>query len=316
MNNPIILNAPAKINLNLKITGRRDDGYHLLDSVVIFAALADRVMISEADQDSVSVTGSISELIDDGNTSLHKARDTFRKKTGWQNSIQIALEKHIPVAAGLGGGSADAAAVLRGLEILYSHSHDSNTCQIVTETDLMEMALDIGADVPVLMQSWKNKAVRMQGIGEKLLPMPFTKEPGILLVNPGVELSTAKVFDVMREHQDADMLVPTIPSITPSRMPIGNHNCKDMDLATQIAHGNDMTQAAISLAPIIETTLRMLDQCVDENNGYGAAMSGSGATCFALFPTIEDAKQAQITLNSLVSENVFWCWAGSVMESV
>ncbi len=310
MSKPVSLRAPAKINLNLNMTGRRADGYHLLDSVAIFAELADHITISLASTDSVTMTGSMTGNINPSDTSLHKARDAFRHKTGWMQPVSIRMEKHIPVAAGLGGGSADAAAVLRGMAMLSEIQMDTR--------DMMEIALGIGADVPALMHSWQTSALRMQGIGERLTPLHLSRDfgivpgimPGILLANPGVAVSTAAVFDAMRQTNpnmgvDMDMDMADHTSALPD---------DPLDLAAQIARGNDMTAAAISLAPAIETLLVVLHQSVTEYQGYGAAMSGSGATCFALFPTIQQAEKAGKLLKSLWKDDPIWCWTGGIMK--
>jgi 4-diphosphocytidyl-2-C-methyl-D-erythritol kinase len=300
MSKPVSLRAPAKINLNLNMTGRRADGYHLLDSVAIFAELADHITISLASTDSVTMTGSMTGNINPADTSLHKARDAFRLKTGWNQPVSIRMEKHIPVAAGLGGGSADAAAVLRGMAML-------SEIQMNTR-DMMEIALGIGADVPALMHSWQTSALRMQGIGERLTPLHLSHDLGILLANPGVAVSTAAVFDAMRQA-NPDMGVDMDMAENASALPDD-----PLDLTAQIARGNDMTAAAISLAPAIETLLVALHQSVTEYQGYGAAMSGSGATCFALFPTIQQAEKAGKLLKSLWKDDPIWCWTGGIMK--
>jgi 4-diphosphocytidyl-2-C-methyl-D-erythritol kinase len=286
------------------MTGRRADGYHLLDSVAIFAELADHITISLASTDSVAMTGSMTGNINPADTSLHKARDAFRLKTGWNQPVSIRMEKHIPVAAGLGGGSANAAAVLRGMAML-------SEIQMNTR-DMMEIALGIGADVPALIHSWQTSALRMQGIGERLTPLHLSHDlgilPGILLANPGVAVSTAAVFDAMRQanpDMDMDMEMADHASALPD---------DPLDLTAQIARGNDMTAAAISLAPAIETLLVVLHQSVTEYQGYGAAMSGSGATCFALFPTIQQAEKAGKLLKSLWKDDPIWCWTGGIMK--
>jgi 4-diphosphocytidyl-2-C-methyl-D-erythritol kinase len=300
MSKPVSLRAPAKINLNLNMTGRRADGYHLLDSVAIFAELADDITISLASTDSVTMTGSMTGNINPADTSLHKARDAFRLKTGWNQPVSIRMEKHIPVAAGLGGGSADAAAVLRGMAML-------SEIQMNTR-DMMEIALGIGADVPALMHSWQTSALRMQGIGERLTPLHLSHDLGILLANPGVAVSTAAVFDAMRQA-NPDMGVDMDMADHASALPDD-----PLDLTAQIARGNDMTAAAISLAPVIETLLVALHQSVTEYQGYGAAMSGSGATCFALFPTIQQAEKAGNLLKLLWKDDPIWCWTGGIMK--
>lgn len=308
MNKPVFLRASAKINLNLNITGCRADGYHLLDSVAIFAELADHITLSLANTDDVTMTGSMTGSINPADTSLHKARDAFRHKTGWDLPVSILMEKHIPVAAGLGGGSADAAVVLRGMAMLSEIR--------INARDMMEIALGIGADVPALMQSWHTTALRMQGIGERLTPLHLSHDlgilpgifPGILLANPGVAVSTVAVFDAMRQarsNMGVDMDMADHASELPN---------EPLDLTAQIARGNDMTAAAISLAPAIETLLAALHQSVIEYQGYGAAMSGSGATCFALFPSIQQAEKAGSMLKSLWQDEPIWCWTGGIMK--
>jgi 4-diphosphocytidyl-2-C-methyl-D-erythritol kinase len=298
MNKSVTLRAPAKINLNLNMTGRRDDGYHLLDSVVIFADLADNITISIADQDMIRLTGIMATELNNTDTTLHQARDIFRKKTGWDQAVMIDMEKRIPVAAGLGGGSADAAAILRGMAMLSGITVDEDV--------MMEMALHIGADVPALMLSWQTSALRMQGIGEVLTPLDFPYRPGILLANPGVAVSTAEVFHALRIAADTAS-IPAVPHII-------DQPVTDIDLASQISRGNDMTAAAISLAPVIDITLTALHQCVDQYDGYGAVMSGSGATCFALFPSINEAEQARMAFSSIMPDDQIWCWVGGVMK--
>jgi 4-diphosphocytidyl-2-C-methyl-D-erythritol kinase len=173
---------------------------------------------------------------------------------------------------------------------------------------MMEIALGIGADVPALMHSWQTSALRMQGIGERLTPLHLSHDLGILLANPGVAVSTAAVFDAIRQanpDMGVDMDVADHASALPD---------DPLDLTAQIARGNDMTAAAISLAPAIETLLVALHQSVTEYQGYGAAMSGSGATCFALFPTIQQAEKAGKLLKSLWKDDPIWCWTGGIMK--
>ena len=145
--------------------------------------------------------------------------------------------------------------------------------------------------------------LRMQGLGEVLTPLSDAeaKSLGILLVNPGVSVSTAAVFQALRGQ-----------GFTPA--PEHQPPLTEINFSAQIARGNDMTSAAISLAPEIETTLSALGECSAENHGYGAAMSGSGATCFAIFPTISRAEQARSNLTAYMPDDQFWCWAGGLIR--
>ena len=176
--------AFAKINLLLKVTGRRNDGYHLLDSLVGFCEFGDRLEISlnEA-QDEIITEGTFGKEIGDKNI-IRKTLEKFRETTRWELPVRIRLEKEIPIGAGLGGGSSDAAATLR----LLSQIPNSPP---LTRKELFNMALELGADVPVCLH---RKTTRVQGIGERLsLLQPLPKLP-IVLVNPNCRLETKDVF--------------------------------------------------------------------------------------------------------------------------
>ena len=176
--------AFAKINLLLKVTGRRNDGYHLLDSLVGFCEFGDRLEISlnEA-QDEIITEGTFGREIDENNI-IKKTLEKFRETTNWEQPVRIRLEKEIPIGAGLGGGSSDAATTLR----LLSQVPKSPP---LTHKELFNMALELGADVPVCLH---RKTTRMQGIGEKLALLPPLPELPILLVNPNCRLETKNVF--------------------------------------------------------------------------------------------------------------------------
>ncbi len=300
MTDRLMIDAPAKINLNLKITGRRDDGYHLLDSVVIFAALADRLTISCADADDVIIKGPMGEDITNAvraeNTTIHQARDAFRAAVGWKTPLHIQVEKHIPVAAGLGGGSADAAATLRAMAQL---SHAS-----IKEDTLMGIGLRIGADVPALLMSWRSKMIRMEGIGESLTPIPWNNHwgdrPGILLANPGVAVSTPEVFSAY--GKSGQRFSPPVPLSTIERK----------DLSAIILMGNDLTKPASAISPVMTEMLSILTKISTDFGGYGAAISGSGGSGFAIFPTAEMARQAEEVFTRETQTLNYWSWSGEI----
>ena len=296
----LIIDAPAKINLYLNITGKRDYGYHLLDSVVVFAALADRLTISLADADHVIITGPVGNPLSEGDgaekTTIHRARDAFRNATGWTAPLCIEVEKRIPIAAGLGGGSADAAATLRAM------AHLSNTP--VEEDTMMELGLRIGADVPALLMSWQSEIIRMEGIGENLTPIPWNarlgNHPGILLANPGVAVSTQEVFSAYGKSKQRFSQSTPLSEI------------EQKDLGALILMGNDLTKPASVITPAISDLLSLLNTLSIDFGGYGAAMSGSGGTCFALFPTPAKASEAEAVFTGAAQTLDYWSWSGAM----
>lgn len=250
--------APAKINLTLHVTGRRDDGYHLLDSLVAFADIGDHITIEPAGMTDLIVTGPMARgvPVDDSNLVLRAA--ALAKAP----PLAITLEKHLPAAAGIGGGSSDAAAVLRAIADL-------------TGTPVPEDALRLGADVPVCLRA---VATRMSGIGETLTSVPPLPELWAVLANPRVAVPTPKVFVALRQRINPAMPA-TIPAFADARSLV-------KWLKTQ---RNDLEAAAISLSPVIADVLGALQTLP---GSLMARMSGSGATCFALFDTEEAAQDA------------------------
>lgn len=243
--------APAKINLTLHVTGQRPDGYHLLDSLVVFTDLGDLVHVRPGPL-SLSVTGPFARdllPVDDDNLCLRAARFAGR-------AAAITLEKHLPIASGIGGGSADAAAVLRALKAPTAG------------TEAM------GADVPVCLAS---RPVRMQGLGERLSPLPPLPEFHMVLVNPGQALSTPEVFRALTCRRN-----PAMPEPLP-RMP-------DLPALVDFLHTcrNDLEPPAIRLLPVIADCLAALRDA----GALLARMSGSGATCFGLFASAAAARSA------------------------
>ena len=180
----IRVEAPAKLNLYLHVTGRRADGYHELDSLVTFTALADTLEIASADALSLAVSGPFAEALDTGDNLATRAAAALAERLGRRADVWIVLQKRIPVAAGLGGGSADAAAVLRGLARLWGLG-------AAHAGDLQDVALGLGADVPVCLHA---RAAYMAGIGEMLSAPPPLPPCGVLLVNPGVPVPTGAIF--------------------------------------------------------------------------------------------------------------------------
>jgi 4-diphosphocytidyl-2-C-methyl-D-erythritol kinase len=260
--------ARAKVNLWLKVVGRRADGYHLLDSLVAFADLADSLEATPSDALSLAVDGPAAAALGrelDNNLVLKAAR-LLADRAGVAPRAALRLTKRIPVAAGLGGGSADAAATLQVLGDLWRLA--------LPVEDLFDLAARLGADVPMCLAG---HAALVSGIGEKLAPAPPLPACGLLLVKPGTALATADVFAA--RHGDFSTAEP------------GLRPWRDLGgLVEALAiRGNDLTAAATALCPAIADVLAFLHNSPAVRY---AAMSGSGATCFALYDTPGAAERA------------------------
>lgn len=276
---PLSEAAPAKVNLFLRVTGRRDDGYHLLDSLAVFAAVGDTVRAKPDDRLSLDLDGPFADRLAAGADNLVlKAASGLAARIGVAPRGRLRLEKRLPVAAGLGGGSADAAATLRLLARLWGAAPE----------DLPALAATLGADVPVCLAS---RPARMRGVGERLTPAPALPCFGLALVNPGVALSTAAVFAARTGAFSPEAVLPSSWTDTAA-------------LAEHLAAlGNDLEAPAIRLRPVIAEVLdalRALPDCLL------ARMSGSGATCFGLFPTPGAAAAGA----ALLSRPGWWTWGG------
>lgn len=252
--------APAKVNLTLHVTGQRADGYHLLDSLVVFADVGDRVSVSPAEGLSLSVTGPMASGVpaDGSNLVLRAAR-----MLGGAGA-SITLEKHLPVASGLGGGSSDAAAALRALARLWGRAlpAEAKTAQL-------------GADVPVCLAA---RPRRMSGLGEVLSEVPPLPPVRLVLANPGVAVPTQAVFAALTDKAGRPM---------PRDLP---RWADAADLAAFLrTTRNDLEAPARALAPVIGAVTEALSS---EPGCLFARMSGSGATVFGLFADPEPAVAA------------------------
>ncbi len=277
--------APAKINLYLHVTGRRTDGYHLLDSLFVFAALHDRITAAPADAFTLEVegpeAGDLPTLGEDNHILL--AARVLAQHAGISTGASLRLEKNIPMAAGLGGGSADAAAALRLLDRMWSLG--------LGDDELAALGARIGADVPAAVRSipqW------VRGIGEILTPVDDLPTLHVALVNPRVAMPTVAVF---RDYAAAS---EGFSAPHDGRFP------RDADALLDLVSrlGNDLESHAIRRAPVIGAVLRELARMP----GCALArMSGSGATCFGLFRSASDAQNAAETL---AAAHGWWTWAG------
>lgn len=255
--------APAKVNLNLKLTGRRADGYHILDSTVIFTAFGDRLTVRPAaGEDRIDVTGPFATLLEGERDNIClRAINGYRAISGMIGPIAVTIEKNIPVGAGLGGGSSDAAAMLRYLDRRATHRIDPDA--------LAALAAALGADVPVCLAG---VASRMRGIGDILDPVDPAPSGHIVLARPDAMLATPAVFRAFAESGHVFAEHDVAP---------------DGKTAGQIVKdGNDLLAAAQHLCPEIGMLLDALRHCAGAEL---AQMTGSGSACFALFA---DAPQA------------------------
>lgn len=280
--------APAKINLYLHVTGKRDDGYHELDSLVAFAGIQDTLTFSSADDLSLEIDGPFGEELsaDPENLVLQAARK-LQAMAGCDKGAAIGLSKYLPLASGIGGGSADAAAALKGLSQLWELD--------VPAEDMLGLALTLGADVPVCLNG---QAVFMGGIGERLIPAPDLPTCSVVLVNPGIALSTPAVFKARSE----------LGQEFSESHPFDHQPSDAAELASILAvRKNDLAPAAQRLAPEITDVILELNQC---EGALLARMSGSGATCFALFADPGEAADAALKLSGRHPD--WWVQAGSL----
>jgi 4-diphosphocytidyl-2-C-methyl-D-erythritol kinase len=264
--------APAKLNLYLHVVGRRADGYHLLDSLAAFAAVGDELTFAPASDLSLVIDGPFARdlVADDSNLVLRAAR-ALAADSGRKPAAAIRLTKRLPVASGIGGGSADAAAALRGLDRLWGTD--------LPASRLARMALDLGADVPVCLTG---VASFFGGIGEEIFLADPLPPAHLVLVNPGAPLATAAVFRARaagpmgNRYSEPDRWTTVLPDA--------------VALAGMLARRrNDLTDAAIGLMPEIGDVLAIIEQ---QSACLIARLSGSGATCFGLFESRGAAREA------------------------
>lgn len=267
-NDAIALPAAAKINLALHVTGRRSDGYHLLDTLAVFTEAGDRVSVTPAEADGFAVAGRFAGAVPlDRCNLVLRARDLLRAHfpEAARRPAQIALQKNLPPASGIGGGSSDAAAALRALVGFWNVAID--------EAGLARLALPLGADLPMCLAA---RPLVARGIGEEIEPVPAMPALPMLLVNPAEPVSTQDVFRALRRHEN--------PPLAP--LP------RQLDLAALVgwleASRNDLEAPAVELVPVVADVLAALRR----SGAPFARMSGSGATCFGVFETVADADGA------------------------
>ena len=274
--------AAAKVNLYLHVTGKREDGYHTLDSLMAFAEVGDLITVAPSEELRLSLKGPFGERLgaEDDNLVLRAAR-LLAETLGHPAQAHITLHKELPIASGIGGGSADAAATLKALLKLWGATLDPPT--------LVDLGLRLGADVPICLAG---RAAFVGGIGEKISPAPPLPEAWLVLANPGVAQSTPAVF----KARSGDFSPPA---------PFDDTLKTVSQLADLLkARRNDLTAAALSLSPEIAAVLSALERAEE---CLLSRMSGSGATCFGLFAS---ADQARLAATEIAQEQPGW-WVHS-----
>jgi 4-diphosphocytidyl-2-C-methyl-D-erythritol kinase len=272
----VIENARAKVNLTLRVVGRRVDGYHDLESVVAFADCADRLSLTPGSELKLRTTGPLAQ--DCGETAdnlVLKAAQLLCERVPDLRVGEFILDKVLPVAAGIGGGSADAAAALRLLARANGLAID--------DARLIEVAKLTGADVPVCLAS---RACVMTGVGETLLPLSLPKMPCVM-VNPRVPVATRDVFTALGLRH-GELLVGVADVIQAPAWP--EDGCSIGEWVEALAAGsNDLEAPAMRIQPVIGEVLSALRAA---DGARLSRMSGSGATCFAIFGDSAEAQRA------------------------
>lgn len=269
MSKSITLEAPAKINYRLDVIGRRPDGYHELRMIMQRINLCDRISITLGSNPGISVVTDNGDLPQGEGNIAWRAAAAICQQGGYQGGVEIRIEKNIPVAAGLGGGSSDCATVLIGMNSLLELG--------LSTDELMEIGVRLGADVPFFLFQ---RTALAEGIGERLTPMGNMPNPWVLLVNPNVPVSTAWVYGNLKltQRRALDTIPDSFETVT--------------DLCKIVS--NDLEPVTISACPIIGE----IKASLMANGACCSLMSGSGPTVFALFEQEETARQAADIIGS------------------
>jgi 4-diphosphocytidyl-2-C-methyl-D-erythritol kinase len=272
----LIEEARAKVNLTLRVVGRRVDGYHDLESLVAFADCADRLSLVPGPSLDLTTIGPLASACGEAADNLVlKAARLLGERVPDLKAGSFTLDKVLPVAAGIGGGSADAAAALRLLAKLNNLALDDNR--------LVEVALLTGADVPVCLAS---RPCDMTGVGENLLPLSLPKMPCVM-VNPRVAVATKDVFSALG-LRNGELLVGFSDIIQAPAWPQAGASVEDW-VEALAESSNDLEAPAMRIQPVITEVIAALNAT---NGAWLARMSGSGATCFAIFENTAEAQRA------------------------
>jgi 4-diphosphocytidyl-2-C-methyl-D-erythritol kinase len=282
----------AKVNLTLRVIGRRVDGYHDIESMVAFADCADRLTLTPGSELGLTTSGPLAQDCGEAADNLVlKAARLLGERVPDLKVGSFTLDKVLPVAAGIGGGSADAAAALRLLARLNDLALD--------DPRLLEVARQTGADVPVCLAS---HACDMTGVGEILLPLSLPKMPCVL-VNPRVPVATRDVFEKLG-LRNGELLVGATDVMQAAAWPEEGASLEDW-VEMLAAGANDLEAPATRIQPVIGEVLAALNAT---NGAWLARMSGSGATCFAIYENTAEAQRASQKIQ--LDHPLWWVHAG------
>jgi 4-diphosphocytidyl-2-C-methyl-D-erythritol kinase len=288
----LIEEGRAKVNLTLRVVGRRVDGYHELESVVAFADCADRLSLAPGSALDLTMSGPLAQACGETSDNLVlKAAHLLGERVPGLKIGRFTLDKVLPVAAGIGGGSADAAAALRLLAQLNGLALDDKR--------LLDVAIETGADVPVCLAS---RACDMTGVGDTLLPLSLPIMPCVL-VNPRVPVATRDVFKALG-LRNGELLVGATDVIRATAWPEKGASVEDW-VESLAAGSNDLEAPATRIQPVIGEVIAALSAT---NGAWLARMSGSGATCFAIFENTADAQRAAKKIQ--IDHPQWWVHAG------
>jgi 4-diphosphocytidyl-2-C-methyl-D-erythritol kinase len=290
----LVEDGRAKVNLTLRVIGRRVDGYHDLESVVAFADCADRLTLEPGPKLELTMSGPLADACGDTSDNLVlKAARLLGERVADLKVGHFSLEKVLPVAAGIGGGSADAAAALRLLAQLNGLSLD--------DARLREVALLTGADVPVCLNS---QPCDMTGVGESLLPLSLPIIPCVM-VNPRIPVATKDVFAALG-LRNGELLVGASDVFSGTAWPEQGSSVEDW-VEALAASSNDLEEPATRIQPVIGEVITALNAT---NGAWLARMSGSGATCFAIYENTADAHRAAEQIQR--DQPGWWVHAGTL----
>jgi 4-diphosphocytidyl-2-C-methyl-D-erythritol kinase len=288
----LIEDGRAKVNLTLRVVGRRVDGYHDLESMVAFADCADRLSLTPGSKLNLTTTGPLAQACGETSDNLvFKAAQLLGERVPDLKLGDFTLDKVLPVAAGIGGGSADAAAALRLLAKANGLTVD--------DARLIEVARLTGADVPVCLNS---RACVMTGVGETLLPLNLPKMPCVM-VNPRIPVATKDVFAALGLRH-GELLVGAADVLQATAWPEEGASLEEW-VEVLAANSNDLESPATRIQPVIGEVLSALNAT---NGAWLARMSGSGATCFAIFENTAEALRASQKIQS--DHPGWWVHAG------
>jgi len=277
--------APAKINLFLHVVGQRPDGFHDLQSMVAFADIGDELFAERSDDFSLSIDGPFAAgLAAEADNLVLRAARALSERLGVKGGVHFRLTKNLPVASGIGGGSADAAAAMRAILALLGE---------IARDDILTIAASLGSDIPVCVDS---AAAMMEGRGERLTALPPLPRVPIVLVNPGVSVSTAEVFRALATKNSL-------------RAPAPSKFASLEDLLCYLSTTrNDLEAPARQVAPVISDVLSALAR----EGARLVRMSGSGATCFGIFEFDAEAQRTAATIGAVNRE--WWAISGHLIN--